>query len=161
MTQKIGRSENKFNNEPFGMTREEFASWCKKQDAWSRGEMLPENYVKQWTFWIYVNNIPVGYGRLRERVTEQSKIFGGNIGSAVANDFRGRGYGTFLIKSLINYACKLNIDYVLSTVEKYNYASKIACEKAGGVLVDENSERWFFRFDEVMKTIKEKNNNNA
>lgn len=155
MTQKIGRDENRFNNEPYGMTRGEFAQWCIKQDAWSGGEMLPPGYVRQWTFWLYVNHVPAGYGRLRERLTEQSKLFGGNIGYAIANNFRGKGYGTYLFDALLKFACLLKLEAVLSTVEKCNPASKAVHEKCGGVLISENSDRWFFSFDEAMKKIKE------
>ena len=153
MTQNIGRDENRFNNEPYGMTREEFAEWCAKQYAWSKGEMLPSGYVKQWTFWLYVNNIPVGYGRLREKVTETSRLFGGNIGYAISQKFRGKGYGTYLFRALLKIACELNISTILSTVEKCNPVSRAVHEKCGGILIDENSERWFFSFDDAMKSI--------
>ena len=154
MTQDIGRDENRFNNEPYGMTRGEFAEWCIKQDAWSKGEMLPAGYVKQWTFWLFVNDIPVGYGRLREKLTEQSRKFGGNIGYAVSKKFRGNGYGTYLFRSLLKIACELGLATVLSTVEKVNPASKAVHEKCGGVIVDENAERWFFSFSDTMRALK-------
>ncbi len=151
MTQNIGRDENRFNNEPHGMTHDEFAEWCAKQYAWSKGEMLPTGYVKQWTFWLFANNIPIGYGRLREKVTAQSRLFGGNIGYAVSNAFRGNGYGTYLFEALLKIAPELGITEVFSTVEKTNPASRVVHEKCGGVLVDENAERWFFSFDDAIK----------
>ena len=138
MTQDIGRDENRFNNEPYGMTRGEFAEWCIKQDAWSKGEMLPAGYVKQWTFWLFVNDIPAGYGRLY----------------AVSKKFRGNGYGTYLFRSLLKIACELGLATVLSTVEKVNPASKAVHEKCGGVIVDENAERWFFSFSDTMRALK-------
>ena len=151
MTQNIGRDENKFNNEPHGMTRDEFAEWCAKQYAWSKGEMLPSGYVKQWTFWLFANNIPVGYGRLREKVTAQSRLFGGNIGYGISKAFRGRGYGTYLFGSLLKIARELGITEVFSTVEKTNPASKAVHEKCGGIIAGENAERWYFSFDDAMK----------
>ena len=153
MTQCIDRNENRFNNEPYGMTREEFIQWCIKQDSWSKGEMLPDGYVKQWTFWLYVNNNPVGYGRLRERLTEQSKIFGGNIGYGISKKFRGMGYGTYLFSSLLNIARELGIETILSTVERSNYASRAVNEKLGGIIVKETPEFIFFSFDDVINKI--------
>ena len=55
-------------------------------------------------------------------------------------------------------AVKLNIPTVMSTVEKNNIASKVVHEKCEGVLINENSERWFFSFDDVMRKMKENNN---
>ena len=138
------------SNEPYGMTRKEFSEWCLKQEAWSKGEMLPSGYVKQWTFWLYINNIPVGYGHLREKLTEQSRKFGGNIGYAIAKEFRGKGYGTYLFSTLLKIAREFGIETVLSTVEKGNLASKVVHEKCGGILIDENSQRWIFSFDDVI-----------
>ena len=135
------------------MTRKEFAEWCIKQDAWSKGEMLPAGYVKQWTFWLYADNIPVGYGRLREKVTEQSRLFGGNIGYCISRKFRGRGYGLYLFGALLKAAVDLGIESIWSTVEKGNIASKIVHEKCGGVLAGENTERYFFSFDNIMQKI--------
>lgn len=146
MLQKIGSNENAFKNEVNGMTYEEYEEWLLKQKAWSEGKMLPPGYVKQWTFWLYDNSEPIGYGKLREKVTEQSRNFGGNLGFAIVPEKRGMGCGTFLFKELLTIAKEKSIKELYSTVEKYNYASKTVHEKVGGVLVEENAERWVFRF---------------
>lgn len=147
MTQDIGRDENRFNNEPYGMTLSEFSEWVMKQYDWSLGKNLPEGYVKQWTYWLFVNDIPVGYGRLREKVTEQSRKFGGNIGFAIRKSRRGGGGCTLLFGLLLWTAKSKHLETIFSTVEKYNFASKRVHEKCGGIITGENESRWFFRFE--------------
>ncbi len=146
MLQRIGPSENAFNNEVNGMSYEHYQEWLSKMDAWSRGDQLPPGYVKQWTYWLMEDGIPVGYGKLRERVTEASKRFGGNIGYAIDPLYRGKGYGKRLFKLLLLEARKKHIREVFSTVEKFNYASKKVHENCGGSLVNEDDIRWYFLF---------------
>lgn len=147
MLQRIGPSENEFHNDVNGMTYEEYKKWLKKQHSWSIGEELPTGYVKQWTYWLYVDNIPVGYGKLREKVTEESKKFGGNIGFAIDPVYRGKGYGNALFHLLLEKAQVLGIKEVFSTVEKFNYASKAVHEDCGGRLIKEDNVRWYYTFD--------------
>lgn len=146
MLQRISPDENKFKNEVNGMSFEEFKKWLIKQNSWANGENLPDGYVRQWTYWLYDENVPVGYGKLREKVTEESRKFGGNIGFAIDPLQRGKGYGNILFEKLLEMAKKKNITEIFSTVEKFNYPSKKVHEKCGGKIVDENDERWFFSF---------------
>ena len=147
MLQRIGANENAFKNEVNGMTFEEYKIWLKKMDNWAEGKDLPEGYVRQWTYWLIDNNdIPIGYGKIREKLTNESRKFGGNLGFAIDPEFRGKGYGNILFKLLLDEARKKEINEIISTVEKYNYSSKKVHENCGGILFDENDERWFFKF---------------
>lgn len=146
MLQRIGSNENKFKNEVCGMTYEEYKCWLLLQSQWANGENLPQGYVKQWTYWLYNDIIPLGYGKLREKVTEESRKFGGNIGFAIDPLYRGMGYGKILFKELLREAEVRKLPEVFSTVEKYNYPSKKIHEECGFVLVAENEERWFFSY---------------
>lgn len=151
MLQKIGSDENKFHNEVYGLTYFEFKEWLSKQIKWAKGEELPEGYVRQWIYWFYDESMPVGFGKLREKLTENSYKLGGNIGYAIASNHRGKGYGVILFKMLLHKAKELGITEVISTVEKGNTASKIIQEKCGGILIDENEYRWHFSFNEILK----------
>jgi predicted acetyltransferase len=71
---------------------------------------------------------------------------GGNIGYAVSSEFRGRGYGSTLLRELLLKADEMGVTERILTVEKYNYSSRRVIEKNGGVMFDENDLRWFFRF---------------
>ena len=135
MLQRIGPSENAFNNAVNGMSFQEYKEWLKIQYAWSLGNCLPDGYVKQWTYWLIVDDNPVGYGKLREKVTEESRKCGGNIGYAIDPLARRKGYGNRLFNMLLEEARKKGIKEVFSTVEKFNYPSKRVHENCwGGVI---------------------------
>ena len=146
MLQRIGPSENAFNNDAYGLDFDHYKMWLIEKDAWCRGEMLPKGYVRQWVYWLFVDDIPVGFGKLRERVTEESLQFGGNIGFAIDSLQRGKGYGSRLFELLLNVAKEKNISKIFSTVEKPNHPSKRVHEKMGGRLIKEDSLRWYYQF---------------
>lgn len=147
MLQTIGAEENAFHNEAYGLSFEEYKSWLIKQSEWSQGIGLPDGYVKQWIYWLYVGGKPVGFGKLREKLTEHSMVEGGNIGYAISSEERGKGYGTILFELLLRQAKEKQLETVMSTVEKKNPVSKIIQEKCGGILIQENNQRWYFSFD--------------
>lgn len=144
MLQHIGANENAFHNDAYGMPFDEFAPWLDSLEKHARGECLPAGYVPEHTYWLYVDDKPVGYGKIRERLTESSKAIGGNIGYAIDSRQRGKGYATKLLSLLIEEAERLGVKERLLTVEKVNPASKAVIEKCGGRLIDENELRWFF-----------------
>ena len=147
MLQRIGPSENAFRNDAHGLSYVQYREWLRLMHAWSLGDELPEGYVKQWTYWLLDDaGNPVGYGKLREKVTEESKRFGGNIGFAIDPLNRGRGFGSKLFEMLLEQSKTKGIESVYSTVEKYNYSSKRVHEKCGGELVKEDDLRWYFLF---------------
>lgn len=147
MLQSIRKEENEFHNDVNGMSYNEFKQWLNVQYNWAQGIDLPKGYVRQWTFWLYVEGIPVGYGKIREKLTASSRRIGGNIGYAISSHERGKGYGSILFQKLLEKAKELKIETVISTVEKSNPRSKRIQEKCGGVLIEENDERWFFAFN--------------
>jgi len=146
MLQTIGNNENAFTNPVKGMCYGEYKQWLKQQNDWSLGMNLPEGYVGQTIFWLYVDSIPVGIGKIRHALTEHSRQIGGTIGYAISDMYRGNGYGTVLLKLLLKKAEEMNVKEKWLTVEKTNPASKRVIEKNGGSLAGENEERWFFCF---------------
>ena len=145
MLQGIDRRENDFTNDVKDMPYEEFPEWCKLQYEYANGRLLPAGYVPQSIYWLYIDGEPVGIGKIRWKLTETSREAGGNIGYAISRQYRGHGYGTILLKSLIDIAKSGNCPELLATVKKYNYASKRVMEKCSGELVRETDERWYYR----------------
>ena len=146
LLQTIGNNENAFTNPVFGRSYIFFRQWLGQQYDWSLNRNLPEGYVGQAIYWLYADDHPVGIGKIRYALTEQSRQIGGNIGYAISNKCRGMGYGTVLLKMLLQKAKDINLKELLLTVEKVNPSSKRVIEKNGGRLIDENEERWFFTF---------------
>lgn len=144
MLQTIGNEENAFNNPVSGMSYSEYKKWLIEQDDCSKGINIPEGYVCQTCYWLFKNDKPVGFGKIRHALTNRSRIIGGNIGYAISNAHRGEGLGKKLLSMLIKKADELGVDEKLLTVEKYNYASKKVIEANGGRLFAENDQRWYF-----------------
>ena len=147
MLKRIGREENHFQNPVHDMNYEEYKEWLIEQDDWSKEENLPEGYSGQTSFWMYVNDKPVAFGKIRHTLNENSRIVGGNIGYAVDPLHRGKGYATIILSELLKIANNMGIKEKLLTVEKFNYASKKVIEKNGGYVFKENEFRWFFHID--------------
>lgn len=146
MLQDIGSCENSFSNPVHGMNYEEYRNWLVQQEDWSEGRNLPEGYVAQTIYWLMNgDNIPVGIGKIRHALTEHSRKIGGNVGYAISSEYRGHGYGTVILRLLLEEARKMKLEEIMLTVDKYNNASKRVIEANGGILFDENSERWYFR----------------
>lgn len=144
MLQNIGSNENEFRNEVKGMTFGEYKEWLRKQYAVSKGIGIPKGYVRQWTYWLYIDDRPIGYGKIRECVTEESKRKGGNIGCAIDSRQRRKGYGGVLFEELLREAKRLGIKEIYSTVEKNNGPSIIIHEKHGFKLLKDDGERYHF-----------------
>lgn len=140
----IGKAENDFTNPVSEMSFEEFKIWLKQQDEWSKGSKLPDGYVPQYCYWLIDNNIPVGFGKIRLGLTEQSRREGGNIGYAIDSRYRGRGYGTKLLSLLLQKSKELGNEEILITVKKYNYSSKGVAEKNGCTIIKETNDWWYF-----------------
>lgn len=147
MLQHIGRQENDFTNPVHDMNFEEFRVWLKQQDDWSRGENLPKGYVPQVCFWLLADDVPVGFGKIRMGLTEQSRLEGGNLGYAVDTRKRGNGYGSKLLGLLLDKAKELKIYNPLITVKKYNIASKRVAELNGAKLINETEDWWYLEVD--------------
>lgn len=146
MLKEIKPIENSFTNPANGMTFQEYQDWLLQQEQWDRGEMLPKGYVAQSIYWLYDDSYPVGIGKIRHELTDVSRENGGNIGYAIRQSQRGKGYGVVLLKLLLMEARKIGVNEILLTIDKKNEASKIVCEKNGGVCFDKNSKRWFYKF---------------
>lgn len=142
--QTIGSNEYDFKNDVYGISFEEYEVWRQKQIDWSTGINLPYDFVPQTTYLLFANDIPIGLGKIRWGLTEQSREAGGNIGYAVGKAHRGKGYGKILFSALMHIGKENGLTEIIATVTKPNYASKAVIEKCGGKLFRETEARWYF-----------------
>lgn len=136
MLQEIDSNENGFMNEVKGMTFDEYKEWLKRQNEYSKGLNLPQNWIPQTTYFLYVDEKPVGIGRIRHCSSEDLERKGvGNLGYAIAKPFRGKSYGNLLFENLI-LKCKT---FGYSKIKLYPYIDNIATNKImlkhGGKLI--------------------------
>ena len=109
MLQDILSVENGFTNPAYGLTYEEFKSWLVEMDNHSRGDLLPEGWIPYTTYILYIDDIPVGYGRIRHSSSEylETVIGAGNLGSALAKYDSFKDYGLNVIAMFDNDTSKI------------------------------------------------------
>jgi len=126
MLQNIEKSENGFTNEVKGMPFDEYKQWLKKEDDYSKSQNLPDNWIPQTTFFLNIDGIPVGIGRVRHYSSEYLEQNGvGNLGYGIAKPYRGKGYGNILFENLL-IKCKL-LGY--KRIKLFPYINNISTNK--------------------------------
>ena len=110
------------------MSFEEYKQWLINKQIESEQKGLVDGWkVPSTTYWLYVDNVPVGFGSIREFLTDALRVAGGNIGYGIAKPYRGKGYGKELLKLLLEKANESGIDKVLITIHKEKCCIKSSC----------------------------------
>ncbi len=126
MLQEIGRDEYGFSNEANGMSYDEFKGWLQQQEDYAKGLNLPEGWIPQTTYFLYVDDKPVGIGRIRHYSNELLEQRGvGNLGYGITKPYRGKGYGDKLFGLLLKQ-CKA-LGY--SSIKLFPYKDNVATNK--------------------------------
>ena len=153
MLQRI-RPENGFENSAFAMDYADFPAWLAKRVDMSQGVGLEDWQVPATTYWLMDNGVPVGTGNLRHQLTDALREAGGNIGYAVDDSKRGRGYGKALLHLLLEEARRRGMmEDILVTVHLDNIASRRVAEACGGQLRRETEKRVYYWFSAQEETI--------
>ena len=146
MLQEISANDNGFHNKVFGIKFDDYIKWLKKEYAVDNGE-LEDWMVPQTSFWLYDDNEPIGYGRIRHYLNDNLKNTGGHIGYAIKKSKRGQGYGNKILELLIDECKKLKIYQIQIAANKDNILSNKVILKNGGVLFKQNKEKNFYHID--------------
>ena len=80
------------------------SSWATSNDS---REDFKYFILKQIIFIAEIDDIPVGYGRVRHSSSEylENVVGAGNLGYGISKEYRGKGYGNILFKELLK-KCK-------------------------------------------------------
>lgn len=145
LLQLIPKDENGLINKANGLSFEEYKQWLINKQIESEQKGLVDGWkVPSTTYWLYVDNVPVGFSSIREFLTDALRVAGGNIGYGIAKPYRGKGYGKELLKLLLEKANESGIDKVLITIHKENVASRAVAEVNGAILEKETEERAYY-----------------
>lgn len=147
MLQEIPLEENGYHNGVNGILYNEFREWLMKSKSKENGIGLEDWQVPQSIYWLYVDDEPVGIGKIRHRLTDKLLEEGGNIAYAIKPSARGKGYATKLLQLLIKEAKEHNINELLATILVHNEASLKVALKNGGILKNQNDKRYYVWFD--------------
>lgn len=143
MLQEFKGNENGFVNSFAGLSIEGFRQKLCDYDRMAKGIGLPEWAVPMTVYWLYVDDKPVGMGKLRHRLTEALLAEGGHIGYAINPRHRGKGYGNEILRLLLSEAAKLGIPRVLVTIHNGNIPSIKVALKNGGTIEKVSKERHY------------------
>lgn len=143
MLQEIPKDENGFVNGCYGRDFDDYKEWLIKSVNAAKGIGLEEWMVPQTVYWLFVNDLPVGYGKLRCILTEKLKEEGGHCGYAIRPSERKKGYGKLLLEMLVIKAKEQGVDKLLLTVRNHNTASIKVALSCGGYIEKINDLRHF------------------
>lgn len=147
MLQEMPSDENGFVNGMNGKSLDDFKEWLGHSARVSQGIDLLDWQVPQSTYWLYADGKPVGFGKVRHRLTDKLLADGGHIGYAVRPSCRGKRYGNLLLKLLLREAGKLGIDRVLVTIRNDNLPSIRTALGNGGVIDKVTEEKHYIWID--------------
>ncbi|WP_281425649.1 GNAT family N-acetyltransferase [Paenibacillus montaniterrae] len=100
-------------------------------------------------YWFYVDDRPIGYGKLRHYLTEKLLEHGGHIGYVIRPSERRKNYGKYALKELLQKAREIGIQEVLLTCDEANIASRKIIEANNGMLKEvqnSNCKYWITQF---------------
>lgn len=136
MILEIGLGENGFTNSFPTNSFEEFKSSLARLVEVAKGINLIEGYVPQTVYWLYANDRPVAFGKLRHHLNEKLQEYGGHVGYIVRPSERGKGYGKLFLAEVVKAAKNNQIDELLITIDKDNQRSRRVIEGNNGQMTE-------------------------
>lgn len=146
LLQGIDKDDNGFHNNAYGIGFEEFQVWFNNEYEVDNGK-LESFMVPQTSYWLYDDETPVGYGRLRHYLNESLAATSGHIGYAIAKPYRGRGFGRKILSLLMEEASALGIRELQVGANKNNLLSNRVILSNGGILFKETKDKSFYHID--------------
>lgn len=137
MLQGILEMENGFTNPAYNLSYKEYKNWLQEIDNHSRGVNLPKGWIPYTTYILYIDDIPVGYGRIRHSSSEflETVIGAGNLGYGISKHYRGKGYGNILFKELLKKCKEHGYNEIKLFPLKTNEATVKIMIKNGGKII--------------------------
>lgn len=139
MLQGILDGENGFTNPAYNLSYGEYKNWLQETDNHSRGIALPDGWIPYTTYFLYIDDAPVGYGRIRHSSSVYLETVDGvgNLGYGISKEYRGKGYGTILLKELLGKCKELGYNEIKLFPLKTNKATVKIMIKNGGEIIGE------------------------
>ena len=144
MLQEIPAVENGFTNPAYNLSYDEYKEWLRITDNNSRGIDLPEDWIPYTTYVLYIDNVPVGYGRVRHSASEylETVVGAGNLGYGIAKGCRGKGYGSILFKELLKKCKEIGYKEIKLFPMKSNEPTvKIMLKNGGKIIGDFKNQK--------------------
>lgn len=144
MLQELPADENGFINSVKGKNFDEYKEWLKNSLRNSEQTGLVNGWkVPETTFWLFENNTPVGFGKVRHFLTEALLENGGNVGYAIRPLARNRGLGKGFLALLLDASKEIGLSKALLTVRNQNIPSVHVALANGGVIERITADRHY------------------
>ena len=139
--------ENGFENQWFGISREEFEEKALKiMIANAKGDLLPDSFVPQTYFFLWNDDEIVGQFRIRHFLNESLRNGAGHIGYFIAKEYRGRGYGTEGLRLTLKIAKAIvPEEEIYLRVNKNNRASLMVMLHNGGYIYKQDRGSYYVK----------------
>ena len=105
-------------------------------------------WIPYTTYVLYVDGIPVGYGRVRHSSSEylETVVGAGNLGYGIAKEYRGKGYGSILFKELLKKCKEIGYKEIKLFPMKTNEPTiKIMLKNGGQIIGDFKNQKHIIR----------------
>ena len=148
MLQGVSAVENGFTNPAYNLSYDEYKEWLQITDNNSRGIDLPEDWIPYTTYVLYIDDVPVGYGRVRHSSSEymETVVGAGNLGYGIAKGYRGKGYGSVLFKELLKKCKEIGYKEIKLFPMKSNEPTvKIMLKNGGQIIGDFKDLKYIIR----------------
>lgn len=99
---------------------------------------LASSYVPESEFWLIDDGEYIGTTRIRHRLNDRLRRYGGNIGYQIRPSKRRQGYGRQILRLALVEARRLGLTRALVTCNRDNTASRKIIESNGGVFEGED-----------------------
>jgi predicted acetyltransferase len=133
MLQELPYDENGFLNSMSGKSFDDYKKWLSQCVLSSEQTGIVDGWkVPQSTYWLIVDNKPVGMGKIRHFLTDKLLADGGNIGYSIRPSERNKGFGNIFLSELLKECKNIGVDRALLTIQKDNIPSvKVALANKG------------------------------
>jgi predicted acetyltransferase len=120
----------------------DFEAYIQSRLRWENPATLEPGKVLQSEFWL-VNNLEYfGRAKLRHELNDHLRLFGGHIGYEIRPSRQRQGFGTLILKLVLEKARAIGLRQVLMTCDVANLGSRGVIEANGGELEGEFQLDW-------------------
>jgi len=147
MLQGIQSNDNGFHNNAKDIPYDQFTGWLQRSVDISNGIGLEDWMVPGTSYWLFDDDVPVGFGKLRHFLNDNLREDGGHIGYAIAEPHREKGYGNMILRLLLIEAGNMGIKEAHVGTNKDNVKSNKVILRNGGRLIRESETKNYYVID--------------
>lgn len=145
LLQAIPADEKGFDNPAHGLTKAEFSRFLDTNIKYATGVGLDNGYLSHTIYVFFVDDVPVGISKIRTYSDQSLLKRGGHIGCCIAPCYRGKGYGSALMKQTIEQAHQAGLKDILLGCYTSNIPSCKMIERNGGILEEPATDiSWYW-----------------